>query len=101
MILLFSFHQILQKNIGCVFLLSMIRSKKSINMMHYNGIFIIFFVENHGKSLYHECNDTDRVQRGFFMQIRTINENGLYVVFKITDENQLKLLHFSALPWDG
>ncbi|MBQ8967489.1 glycoside hydrolase family 36 protein [Ruminococcus sp.] len=29
-----------------------------------------------------------------------IFENGIYVVFEITDENEIKLLHFSTLPFD-
>lgn len=29
-----------------------------------------------------------------------ISENGIQMVFEITDQNQIKLLHFSALPFD-
>ena len=29
-----------------------------------------------------------------------IYENGINIVFEITDENEAKLLHFSALPFD-
>ncbi len=35
------------------------------------------------------------------MKIKTIEENGLYIVFGETPSGQLKLLHFSSLPWDG
>ena len=29
-----------------------------------------------------------------------IYENGINIVFEITDDNEAKLLHFSALPFD-
>ena len=34
------------------------------------------------------------------MERINICENGIYITFEITDNNQLKLLHFSALPFD-
>ncbi len=33
------------------------------------------------------------------MNLITINENNIHMVLEITEENQLKLLHFSALPF--
>ena len=33
-------------------------------------------------------------------QTITLNENGLYLVFSVTEQNQVKLLHFSSLPFD-
>ena len=35
------------------------------------------------------------------MKIYAIDENGLHIVFGETSSNQLKLLWFSSLPWDG
>ncbi|MGN0642146.1 MAG: glycoside hydrolase family 36 protein [Huintestinicola sp.] len=35
------------------------------------------------------------------MERININENGINMVLEITDEDQLKLLHFSSLPFDG
>ena len=33
------------------------------------------------------------------MQTIEIKENGIYLVWEIDEENNLKLLHFSALPF--
>ena len=30
----------------------------------------------------------------------TVHENGIYLVFEITEQNQIKLMHFSALPYN-
>lgn len=30
-----------------------------------------------------------------------IEENGIYLVFGVTEENQLKFLHFSSKPFEG
>ena len=34
------------------------------------------------------------------MKLIQVQENGIYIVFGITEENQLKLLHFSHVPFD-
>ncbi|MGN0483626.1 MAG: glycoside hydrolase family 36 protein [Lachnospiraceae bacterium] len=34
------------------------------------------------------------------MELRKIEENGIYLVFGITEENQLKMLHFSHVPYE-
>lgn len=35
------------------------------------------------------------------MRRMEINENGIHMVFEVSEKNQLKLLHFSALPFDN
>ena len=35
------------------------------------------------------------------MQSISLFENGIHVVFEINDARELKLLHFSALPYDA
>ena len=35
------------------------------------------------------------------MQSISLFENGIHVVFEINDTRELKLLHFSALPYDA